>query len=217
MIVDLFTIIKTEFVARKVGPEILEWITGSGKGFFCGEVLSSLCRGYKGFQAKQKEEPLITEVDLDVEPNPPFRDAKLERNLKMGKVKVEYRPNEDELYVNNRKVVPWRSEEQLSGRTIGGYDLLPKALASNPIPASLGDWFCKHVEFVPKRFQGYSWLFWGTEWSGHGGSRYIRCFFLLAGRGFCLYNWLNGCFSGSDLSLSLAPENPSEQITGQAS
>jgi hypothetical protein len=174
--------VRTEFNKRKIGPEILEWITGPGKEVFKG-FLAALAQKYSSSVGKEQQKVLqttkprvlTTEVDLDAEPALPFDGAKRTKHLKQGKVRVEYRLDEDELYVNGKKVVRWLSKEQLSGEVIEGTILQLEADKNDPLNATLADWLCENQTFVPKKWQGRVWYFWGSEWSGSGSNRYVCC------------------------------------------
>ena len=122
MVIDLFKIITNTFKKLKIGPEILEWITGEGQKTFVDRFLIPLGTEYSAhLQAQQtleKPKPLRMKADLNTDPSLPFAGAKFrgdkgEKHLRQGEVELEYRPDEDELYVNGRKLVPFLSEKQL--------------------------------------------------------------------------------------------------------
>ncbi len=47
MVVDLFKIVTTTFKELKVGPEILEWVTGVGQKAFTEQFLVPLGKAYQ--------------------------------------------------------------------------------------------------------------------------------------------------------------------------
>ena len=209
MIVDMFTTIKTEFNKRKIGPEILEWITGPGRQAF-EEFLSTLAEEYSRFVKRERQKaaprpvPLIAEVDLDADPVLPFDGAKLSKHQKQGKVRVEYRPDEDELYVNGKKIVPWLSKEQVAGSVIKGTILQQEAYKNNPLNATLADWLYGNQGFIPKKWQGRAWYFWSSEWCDFDGDRYVRCLDWGGSRWYRDFDWLEFVWIGSEPSASLA-------------
>ena len=215
MVVDLFTMLKTQFNKRKIGPEILEWLTGPGKEAFERDFLPTLSEEYLRFVERERQktlsdkkpQPLIAEVDLDANPDKPFDGAILTKHLKQGKVRVEYRPDEDELYVGGKKVVLWLSKEQLAGGVVKGVVLQPEAERNNPINATLVDWLCNNQSFIPKRWQGRTWFFWGSEWCVSGGGRYVCCLYW-DGTGWDRdYRWLDRNWYDGNPSTSLAPSS----------
>lgn len=212
MIVGLWTMVKAEFKNRKIGPEILEWINGPGRAFFQNECLPTLSEEYLRYLEREKQknlpfvkpQSLVAGVNLDVDPVAPFSGAILTRNQKPGKVRVEYRPDEDELYVNGKKFVGWLSDEQLTGGVIGGKALQPEAVKHDPCNAAFADWLEKNQEFIPKKCCGKIWYFWASEWSGSVGSCYVRYLYWIGGRWNRGYSRLdNDDWSAREPSASL--------------
>lgn len=208
MVLDLFTIVTTELKKRKVGPEILEWMTGPGKAVFADECLVPLVDEYdewRNASAKNgKQKPLTAEVDLDADPVAPFDGAKRTKHQKQGKVAVEYRPDEDELYVKGKKVVPWFSDAQKSGKVVRGDILQPEAEQNNPLNATLADWLYGAQEFIPQKWQGRVWFFWATEWSDSGRYRCVRCLRWHGSRWYRVHDWLESGWYDGFPSASLA-------------
>ena len=128
-----------------------------------------------------KSEPIRIKANLDADPSLPFDGAVFEgkegaKHVRQGKVELEYRPDEDELYVNGRKLVPFVSELQKGGKTVQGYTLQAEVDANNPTNATLADVLYEHQEFIPKKFRDDRvWFFWGTVFSVSVGLLYVRC------------------------------------------
>lgn len=209
LVVELFTTVRNEFKRYNIGPEILEWLNGAGKEFFSGQI-TTIAEEYDRFRKRQgtvqesKLKPLIAGVDLDADPDPPFNGATLTKHLKQGQVCVEYRPDEDELYVNSKKVVLWLSEEQLTRKTITGINLQPKAGGHNPLNAAFADWLHKNQTFIPKWWCGKVWYFWGSEWSGSDGRLYVRSLYFCDGTWRRDYDWLGSGWDDGNPAASLA-------------
>jgi hypothetical protein len=210
MINDAFVMIREGFTKRKIGPEILEWITGPGKQAF-QEFLEALANEYLNYvrleQKKSlqvaKQAPLIAEVNLDLDPVAPFNGAVQTKHIKQGKVRFEYRSDEDELYINSKKFVPWLSQKQLAGQSIQGIKLEPQANKNNSLNATAADWIYEHPEFMPKKYQGKAWYFWASEWTSDG-HRYVRYLFW-GGTSWCRrYDWLGDHWGAGGPSASLA-------------
>lgn len=208
MVLDAYTTIVAEFKKRSIGPEILEWITGPGKKAFIEKCLTPLGDAYREYLRVKKgdEKPkLITaEVDLDADPVAPFDGAMLTKHTKQGKSIVEYRPDEDELYVNGRRLVPFLSEKQLGGKTVRGKDLQAEAETNNPTNATLADVLYEHQEFIPKKFRDRVWFFWATEWSDSDRDRCVRCLDWSGARWHRHCRWLDDGWDGGSPSASLA-------------
>jgi hypothetical protein len=130
---------------------------------------------------------IIFEVDLDADPALPCEGAKLERHLKLGKVRVEYRTDEDELYVDGIKVVPWLCAGQLKGQDVyGGNQWLwgEFKAVGKPLNATFADWLFEHQALIPKKWRNNTWssddsiwklLFWATEWNCPGRRKNVIC------------------------------------------
>ena len=216
---DFFTIVRDGLKKKDVGPEILEYITEDEQGKIClQEAIEAVADKYCKHRAKLlqtelvqrvplkkgQKKPLVAEVDLDVEPEAPFEGAILKMHLKQGKVFVEYRPDEDELYVDGVKVVPYRSKAQKEGQSIKGTDLQPKALSNRPINARLADFLYENQQFIPRKWQGEAWFFWGTDWCDLDGYRCVRYLCWDGSRWERCCVWLEGDWYSYSPSASLA-------------
>ncbi len=131
MVIDLFKLITQTFKEMKIGPEILEWVTSAGQKTFTEQFLVPLGKAYQESLPKEpakKPDPLRMKADLDADPTLPFDGAMFDgtkgsKHAKQGIVELEYRPDEDELYTNGRKFVPFLSDKQIGGKVVRGYDL----------------------------------------------------------------------------------------------
>jgi hypothetical protein len=206
---NLFETVRNEFKKKNIGPEILEWLNGPGKEFFLG-ILATTAEEFDRFRKRQKvaaptkPQPLVAEVDLDVEPEAPFNDARLTRHQKQGKVRVEYRPDEDELYVNGRKFIGWLSDEQLAGRVIGGKALQQEAMRHDSCNAAFTDWLYRNQAFIPNKCRGKVWYFWASEWSDSDGNRCVRYLGWDGGKWHRGCGWLGHDWDANDPAASLA-------------
>ncbi|MDE1975110.1 MAG: hypothetical protein KGI49_01195, partial [Patescibacteria group bacterium] len=176
---ELWTIAKNEFTKHNIGPGILEYVRGPGRGtfmLFLGEISAGYLKDqeFQKAMATRRARPLIADVDLDADPAAPFNGARLTKHQKLGKARFEYRPDEDELYINSKKFVPWLSPEQSSGGTIRGIELEPEANKHGSLNATAADWIFEHQEFMPKKHRGKVWYFWASEWSDSDGDRCVR-------------------------------------------
>ncbi|KKU77373.1 MAG: hypothetical protein UY03_C0016G0010 [Parcubacteria group bacterium GW2011_GWA2_47_64] len=216
MVVDLFKIITTTFKEQKTGPEILEWITGAGQKAFAEKFLVPLGEAYQAHlqreQKREKPEPLRMKANLNADPSLPFDGAKFEGNkgekhLRQGEVELEYRSDEDELYVNRRNLVPFLSDKQLDGKTVKGFKLHPEAEANSPTNATLADVLYAHQEFIPKKYRDRVWFFWATIFSGADGNLFVRSLYWGGERWSRGYVWLGDDWYERDPSASLAKQN----------
>lgn len=114
-------------------------------------------------------------VDLDLYPDvslvhPESVTLRVKTHKRMGKLMVEYSDEEDELFVDGMKVVGLFPEDVLSKRVAGvrGSFFLVEAMGGNPINSTLADFLLSNQGFIPRRFQGRTWYFFGTEFLGSG-------------------------------------------------
>src|SRR3989338_2565146 len=92
MVIDLFKVITQTFKAMKIGPEILEWVTGTGQKKFTEQFLVPLGTAYQDSLPKEpakKPEPLRMKANLDADPTLPFDGAMFDgtkgsKHLKQG-------------------------------------------------------------------------------------------------------------------------------------
>jgi len=212
---ELWAVVKNELADRNVDPGIIEYLRGPGLAnlkLFIGEI------SVEYLQHKEKEKckivkasrpkPLIAEVDLDAAPTAPtapFEGAiLLVRHIGQGKARFEYRPDEDELYINGKKFVPWLSPEQSSGGVISGTDLEPKASEHGSLNATAGDFLYENPSFIPKKYCKGNLYFWASEWKDSStGRRYIRCLDWDSNRWVRYCDWLRNGWGVSRPSASL--------------
>ncbi len=74
MVVDLFKVITGTFKQLKVGPEILEWVTGAGQETFVEKFLIPLGKAYQESLLTEPA-PLRMKANLDADPTLPFKGA----------------------------------------------------------------------------------------------------------------------------------------------
>ena len=214
LVIDLFKLITGTFKEMKIGPEILEWVTGSGQKTLV-EYVSLVGKAYQATLLKEpalKADPIRMEADLDADPILPFAEAVFQgkkgtKHLRQGKVVLEYRPDEDELYVNGRKLVLFVSELQKGGKTARGYTFQAEAEANNPTNATLADVLYEHQEFIPKKSRDRVWFFWGTVFSDSDGGLSVRYLRWYGERWYRRYSWLGSGWGEHDPSASLASES----------
>ena len=217
MVIELFKLITSTFKELKVGPEILEWVTGPGQKIFVEQFLIPLGNAFQASlpqaslpkEAPKKQNLLRMKANLDADPSLPFDGAmfdgtKKSKHARQGQVELEYRPDEDELYVNGKKFVPYLSEKQLGDKVVRGYDLQVEAEANSPTNATLADVLYEHQEFIPKKWRGRVWYFWGSEWGDYDGLRYVRYLRWSGTAWFRYYSWLEYDWNSSEPSASLA-------------
>ena len=209
---SLFETVRKEFKKKSIGPEILEWLNGPGREFFLG-LLVKMAEEFDRFRKRQQalavseSQTITAEVDLDANPILLFNDAKLVRHRKQGSVIVEYRPVEDELYVNGKRFVGWSFNEELAGDA-GGISSVSSILRSeadkhNPCNATLADWLFEHQWFIPKKCRKEVWYFWGSEWRSSGGQHRI-CYLSCKGT-----KWIKG---SSWIERSWVAQGPSASL-----
>src|SRR3989338_7326575 len=215
MVIDLFKIITSTFKEMKIGPEILEWITGAGQKVFTEQFLVQFGKVYQ--ESLQKEqanspEPLRMKADINADPSLPFEGAMFEgtkgsKHIRQGVVELEYRPDEDELYMNGRKLVPFLSELQLGGKTVQGFTLQLEAEANSPTNATLADVLYAHQEFMPMKYRNRVWFFWATIFSDADGDLCVRYLCWDGRRWLRYYHWLDCRWGERNPSVSLASKN----------
>lgn len=214
MVIELFKLITTTFKEMRIGPEIFEWVTGAGQKIFVETFLVPLGKAFQESLPKEpvkKPEPLRMKADLNADPTLPFAGAMFDgtkgsKHARQGEVEFEYRPDEDELYVNGRKLVQFLSDKQIGGKVVRGYDLQAEAEANNPTNATLADFLYEHQEFIPKKFWNRAWFFWATIFSDSGGNLYVRYLYWDGGRWDRVCRWLDVGFGEHSPSASLASE-----------
>ena len=219
MVIELFKLITSTFKELKVGPEILEWVTGPGQKIFVEQFLIPLGNAFQASlpqaslpkEAPKKQNLLRMKANLDADPSLPFDGAmfdgtKKSKHARQGQVELEYRPDEDELYVNGKKFVPYLSEKQLGDKVVRGYDLQVEAEANSPTNATLADVLYEHQEFIPKKFRDRAWFFWATIFSDSDGDLFVRYLVLSVKVWYRDYDWLDSGWGERSPSASLASE-----------
>jgi len=190
-----------------LSTEDTQWViaeTEKAIAMFCEAVR-------KRKEAPKKQEPLRMTADLDADPSLPFGSAMFDgrkgsKHAKQGQVEFEYRPDEDELYVNGRKLVPFLSELQSGGKVAIGHILQAEAEANSPTNATLADVLYTHQEFIPKKFRDRVWFFRATVFSDSDGNFYVRYLDWDGARWVRGYDWRVGAWSQLGPSASLASE-----------
>lgn len=113
-------------------------------------------------------------VDLDADPFCPKWWKATNHRKGGGLQKVERRG--DDLYVGGQKIVLFRSERQMGGKTIEGFEL-KKEWDKQPIfNANLLDFLYKEENrhLIPESWKGLLVFFPGTEYSASGGDLSVR-------------------------------------------
>ena len=201
-LVKLFSVITATFKQMKVDAELIEWLIGSGKDFFVNKLKEI------GTEFQRQMVPILKEI-IDTDPDPclPFGDAKIEKHARVGKVTIELRIDGC-LYLDGKKVVLFRSERQMIGRGVKGYELLTELDNQPVLSASILDFLMSHQEFIPE-----SWkkdengntifiFFWGTEYRDSDGSFYVRCLYWNKGTWHEGRHWLvNGWKSNTPAAV----------------
>lgn len=215
MVIELFKLITTTFKEMRIGPEILEWVTGSGQKAFVETFLVPLGKAFQESLPKEpvtRPEPLRMRADLNADPTLPFAGAMFDgtngsKHAKQGEMELEYRPDEDELYVNGRRLVPFLSDKQIGGKVVRGYGLQAEAETNNPTNATLADVLYEHQEFIPKKFRDREWFFWATVFRDPDGGLCVRCLFWDVALWLRSCRWLSNVWGERLPSASLASES----------
>lgn len=188
VVVRLFGTITAAFKKLAVGPEILDWLDGSGRDYF-KRKLEEVALEYK----RQTTPIPRKEIDLDVNPTLPFGGATIKKHIGGGKMAV-IEKRIDGVYLDGKKLTLHRSERQINGKTIQGYELLLEVENLPVHNATLNDFFVKNLAFVPEDWKMGAdgntvyIFFWGSLFlSPPDGRVYVRCGYW---RDNC---WVSGC------------------------
>jgi len=109
---------------------------------------------------------LKASIDTDLNPKLPFDRAKVESHVKGGKVTIEKRDNE--LWINDKKVIPYLVSRQEGGKRIKGHELREELTGKSVLNACVLDFLIEHKDFIPDSWKkdaagNYSYIFfWGT-------------------------------------------------------
>lgn len=95
---------------------------------------------------------LRAEIDTNVDPRVPFRGAKIVKHDRVGKITIELRADGC-LYVDGRKVVLFRSERQMNGQIVKGYELRTEEDGLLVLSASILDFLLYYQEYIPKEWR----------------------------------------------------------------
>ena len=198
MIVELFTIVTATFKKLKVDVEVIEWLIGSGKEFFVAKLQEI------GAEFLSQMAPLLSaEIDTNLDPRLPFSGATIERHARVGKVKIELRADGC-LYVGGKKVGLYRSERQMNGNVVKGYELRTEVDGKPVLSASILDFLMSHQEFIPEEWKKDEngniifIFFWGTIFRGADGSLYVRYLCWLEGAWHERCYWLGNGWLSND-------------------
>lgn len=157
---------------------------------------------------------LRAEIDTDVNPSLPFKGARIAKHARVGKITIELRADGC-LYINGKKVVLFRSERQLNGREVKGYELRTELDGLPVLSASILDFLKAHREFIPEEWKERDEngniifiYFWGTEYSVSDGGLYVRCLSWNVGAWDEDYYWL-GFYWRSGFPAAACENDPS--------
>lgn len=190
--VTLFSVITATLKKIKVGPEIIEWVTtGSGKDFFVQKLKEI------GAEFLSSTAPILRAViDTNINPRLPFAGATIEKHARVGKVTIEKRA--DGLYIDGKKVILYRSQRQMDGKAIRGYELRMELDGQPVLSASILDFLIVHPEYIPEEWKEKDKngniiliFFWATIYCDSGGGFFVRCLYWYDGVWSEGYYWLD--------------------------
>ncbi len=152
---------------------------------------------------------LRAEIDTDLDPGLAFDGYEVEFHAKGGRVIIERRG--EELWINGRKVILYRSDEQQKGAWICGYRLREELSGKPILNACILDFLLEHTGFIPE-----SWkkdredrilciFFPGTAYRRSDGSVCYRCLYFQDGMWRRSFGWLDVGF-GSNFPMALLEE-----------
>lgn len=161
ILVKLFSHITDVFKMLKVGPEILEWITGDGKVVLEKEFLIPLALRFGS-----NDNRFLT-VNMESDPDSRTTESNeyiVRRHHRFGTVVVERRG--DDLYIDGKKLVLYFSPHQKSGNKVT-VEELDKELRGRKLPNInlLYALFDNQRAMVPPAWQNYQAIYClGTSW-----------------------------------------------------
>ena len=192
-LVQLFTVISNVFKKAEVGLEAVEWLVGSGKGYLTVK-LTEIAEEFKRQNLKATPPQVLkATIDLDVVPSLPFEGAVVEKHIGGGKVTIEKRA--DGLYIDGKKIGLHRSDRQLGGKWLKGYELREELAGKPVLNAVVLDFLYEHQEFIPVEWKGLAVFFWGTVYRYSDGILYVRYLCWRDGTWRRHYDWLDGAWN----------------------
>ncbi|MBN1779305.1 MAG: hypothetical protein JW816_03755 [Candidatus Buchananbacteria bacterium] len=188
--VRLFTIIKETWSEMGIGLEIIGWVTAEGKDKFVEEFLKPLGQQFLAAQRIIVVNKNTILVNLDAPPILPFDGATVETNKGGGWVTVQKRA--DGLYVDDRKVILYRSERQNGGKAIRGYELRDEVMNLPVLHPNVMNGLYEHSHLIPedwKQNEVRFIYFWAVTFRGLRGDLYVHYLF------WCGGSWTWDCYS----------------------
>ncbi len=176
-LVALFTLASRVLKKIKVGPEIIDWLTGSGKDLFSQKLIEL------GTEFQLQAPILRAEIDTNIDPRLPIGGATIDTHRRQGRVVIEKRV--DGLYVDGHKVVLYRSPRQMYGNKINGRELRIELDGQthdrSALSANVADFLFANQEYLPEDWKKKDEndktifiLFWGTIYRRFDRSPCIR-------------------------------------------
>lgn len=147
----------------------------------------------------------MTKIIIDTDKNPkiPYDGWKVEKHIKMGKIKWEVpvlhlEPEQEKGYLNGNTL-----RERLKGKPV--------------LNANVLDYLLEHTELIPEEWKGKCIFFWGTIYRNSGGYLYVRCLLWIGDSWDWDYYWLDNDWGGSytaalRASLNLETKNSLETL-----
>jgi hypothetical protein len=212
VLVQLYTNIVAVFKKAKVGPEVVEWLVGPGKDTLVRkieELTVEFSKANSPEVPKAVEVSMLTaEIDTDQTPKLPFDGAIIEAHVEGGTVTIEKR--DDELWIDDKKVILHLVSGQQGGNWIRGHELREELSGKPVLNACVLDFLLENTSFIPD-----SWkkdangntvyvFFWGTIYRHSDGSLCVRDLYWHDGAWQQDYNWLDDDWHGGDPAALLA-------------
>lgn len=203
LLVALFTLTSKVLKKAKVGPEIIEWLMGSGKDFF-SQKLTELGTEF----LRQTTLILQAEIDTNIDPRLPLKGVTIEKHHRQGKVVIVKRV--DGLYVNGQKVILYRSSRQLHGKTIVSYKLRTELGGQTVQSASILDFLFANSQYIPEEWKERDEngnivyvYFWDTIYRDADGNNFVRYLCWDDSQWYEGCGWLGGRWNSNDFAAVL--------------
>lgn len=199
VLLNLFAIIRDTFTTQGIGLEIIGWITGEGREVFAEEFLKPLGVKFITTQRVSVVDENTIRVNLDAPPMFLFEGAIVEANMGGGWVTVQKRS--DGLYVDDHKVVLYRSEQQKNGKIVSGRKLRDEVTNLPVLHPNIMDALYEHSHLIPDDWKlvesGHTIcvFFWAVTYGESDGSLYARYLSWDCNRWNWHYYWLGHGFN----------------------